>query len=119
MTFKGMMWHNIYRFSIYSSRFRSDKKEIIGEDSFLVEENLDDTNPEENPRHFVAILVKSLCLLEKLPFAVNVIIPISNIFFYAIINKFLGNNARNAAIFNAYSRKNYAICKRICRWNRS
>lgn len=51
--------------------FSSDKKSMFGED-FYVEEKLDIANPEENHSNFVAILVKSLCLLEKLPYAVKV-----------------------------------------------
>lgn len=37
----------------------------------MLEEDLN-LNPEDNPNQFVAILVKSLCLLEKLPFVINV-----------------------------------------------
>lgn len=65
----------LFNFFIVLLCFRSDKNDT-SELSFPVEETLDDSNPEENSRHFVAILVKSLCLLEKLPFAVNVILLI-------------------------------------------
>lgn len=50
---------------------RSERKDNIN-DNFEIEEDLDKPNPEDDPRNFVAILVKSLCLLEKLPFAINV-----------------------------------------------
>ncbi|XP_074041952.1 exocyst complex component secretory 8 [Leptinotarsa decemlineata] len=41
---------------------------------FSVEENLEVSNPEDNHSNFIAVLVKSLCILEKLPFAMNEII---------------------------------------------
>lgn len=41
-------------------------------DKFDVEEDLDLTHPENNSKYFVAILVKSLCLLDKLPYAIEV-----------------------------------------------
>ncbi|XP_019875133.2 exocyst complex component 4 [Aethina tumida] len=40
-------------------------------DKFDVEEDLDLTHPENNSKYFVAILVKSLCLLDKLPYAIE------------------------------------------------
>ncbi|XP_072398045.1 exocyst complex component 4 [Diabrotica undecimpunctata] len=48
----------------------NEKKSIFGED-FHVEEKLEVVNPEENRSNFIAILVKSLCLLDKLPYAVK------------------------------------------------
>lgn len=62
---------------------RNEKQYQLG-DNFTVEESLD-LNPEENPNHFVAILVKSLCLLEKLPFAINVSINSKISFKYCTI----------------------------------
>lgn len=41
-------------------------------DGFEVNEDLEVSDPEADSAHFIAILVKCLALLEKLPLAVNV-----------------------------------------------
>ncbi|KAJ8961977.1 hypothetical protein NQ314_005758 [Rhamnusium bicolor] len=56
--------------NILNDFLRSEQKDVLS-DNFQIEENLDISNPEDNPNNFVAVLVKSLCLLEKLPFAIN------------------------------------------------
>lgn len=42
-------------------------------DEFVVTEDLEVVDPEVDSAHFIAILVKCLSLLDKLPLAVNVI----------------------------------------------
>ncbi|CAH0552753.1 unnamed protein product [Brassicogethes aeneus] len=58
-----------------SAMFRNNMDDVFNmefelNDSFDIEEDLD-LNPEENSKYFVAILVKSLCLLNKLPYAID------------------------------------------------
>lgn len=66
--------------------FRGGNKDLFTE-NFNLDEDLDNVNIEENHRHYVAILVKSLCLLGKLPYAIDVsillIVPLYISFFYS------------------------------------
>ncbi|CAG9772580.1 unnamed protein product [Ceutorhynchus assimilis] len=55
--------------------------------SFNLDEDLDSLNIDENHRHYVAILVKSLCLLEKLPYALDEIVREMQISLSHIIQK--------------------------------
>ncbi|CAG9865173.1 unnamed protein product [Phyllotreta striolata] len=71
----------------------SGKSSIFGDD-FCVEEKLDVTNPEENRSNFVAILVKSLCLLDKLSYAVKEVMQEMQLSLAQIIDR-TANNIKN------------------------
>ncbi|XP_030764843.1 exocyst complex component 4 [Sitophilus oryzae] len=56
--------------NILDDMSKVSNKDLFNE-SFNLDEDLDNINIEENHRHYVAILVKSLCLLGKLPYATD------------------------------------------------
>lgn len=49
-----------------------DNFRFTSNDEFEVEESLDSIDPEIDTSHFMAVLVKSLQLLDKLPFVLKV-----------------------------------------------
>uniref|UniRef100_A0A6P7H4L5 Exocyst complex component Sec8 n=1 Tax=Diabrotica virgifera virgifera TaxID=50390 RepID=A0A6P7H4L5_DIAVI len=71
----------------------NEKKSIFGED-FHVEEKLEIVNPEENRSNFIAILVKSLCLLDKLPYAVKEVMQEMQLSLTQIVER-TTNNIKN------------------------
>ncbi|KAF7281690.1 hypothetical protein GWI33_004410 [Rhynchophorus ferrugineus] len=56
-------------------------------ENFNLDEDLDNINIEENHRHYVAILVKSLCLLGKLPYAIDELVKEMQVSLTHIIQK--------------------------------
>lgn len=79
--------------NLFNDTSSSENKSIFG-DNFNVEEKLDVSNPEENRGNFVAILVKSLCLLEKLPYAVKEVVQEMQLSLTQIIER-TTNNIKN------------------------
>ncbi|XP_050293631.1 exocyst complex component 4 [Anthonomus grandis grandis] len=65
---------------------KSGAKDLLSE-GFNLDEDLDRLNIDENHRNFVAVLVKSLCLLEKLPYALDEIVREMQVSLTHIIQK--------------------------------
>ncbi|CAH1993571.1 unnamed protein product [Acanthoscelides obtectus] len=52
---------------------RKETKETSS-DNFAYLDNIESVDPDENPINFAAMLIKSLCILDKLPFAITEIV---------------------------------------------
>ncbi|XP_066245779.1 exocyst complex component 4 [Euwallacea similis] len=74
-----------------SRNLMEDLNKVRGQDlfsaTFNMEEDLDSLNIDDNHRDYVAILVKSLCLLEKLPFALDELVREMQVSLSYIIQK--------------------------------
>lgn len=113
-TYQSKTWnYNVFFLPNTDFFCRVGSKDLFN-DSFNMDEDLDSLNIDENHRYYVAILVKSLCLLEKLPYALDVSSKHTFVNYYIINLQFLGNSKRNASLTHTHNSKINPTCYRFC-----